>query len=110
MSPTASEKGLTVLDGKRPGLVTSEEAPKVPLLAVPNEVASVLNAARSSGLSDYPLQLRQFLQAVRHGVPDRHILEELELLLSSDRTGRGAYRRLRDATSDLREEEAGEAL
>ena len=70
----------------------------------------MLNAARSSGLSDYPLQFRQFLHAVRHGVPDRHILEELELLLSSDRTGREAYRRLRDAVSALREEEACEAL
>ncbi|MFD4946598.1 PIN domain-containing protein [Streptomyces sp. NPDC058409] len=110
LSPTASEKGLTVLDGKRPGPVTSDDAPNVPIIAAPDDLALLTKAANASEAPVSPRQLRAFLQATRRDMPDRHGLEELTVALLSDRAGHDIYRRLEDAVKALREEDFGGAL
>jgi hypothetical protein len=109
LSPTASDRGLTILDSKRPIPVSMDDIPNVPIIVEPEELTALWEAARSGSLSDSSLQVRQILHALRHRTTD-YSTREAALRLLADRDHAAAFRLLRDAVHDVGEEDTDEAL
>ncbi|WP_171114552.1 MULTISPECIES: PIN domain-containing protein [unclassified Streptomyces] len=108
LSPTASDSSLTILDSKRPGPVSRDDVPNVPIIVESEELTALLEAALAGDFSGSSVQFRQILNALRHGMTD-HSTRETALRLLADKDDAAAFRLLRNAVHDLSEEDTDEA-
>ncbi|MFE7779209.1 PIN domain-containing protein [Streptomyces sp. NPDC057445] len=69
LSPTATEQGLTILDAKRPGPVTAEEAPRVPAIPLPNADELLREIGRMKATAS-SAELRQLVKRLTPYLPN----------------------------------------
>ncbi|WP_024756058.1 PIN domain-containing protein [Streptomyces exfoliatus] len=106
LSPTASDKGLTVLDSKRPSPVSREDIPNVPPVTEEGELV-LLGAAKRSGLLDSTPEFRPLLRRLARQATDLAPLEAALARMDSTTPGREAYERFIETAREVQAKENG---